>query len=301
MKTLFYSIALLLPLGIVGCGGSSDSDSSSGSSSDSVTYKGTVPGTLIEAFCDNGAYYSTNSIDDGTSQHPFELKLPAGLACNLVMTTNENDPANSVVTPIGFIDQNGHVSTRVTGPDGTEIDLGNIPLYVSRDDAGGDDADDDGILDAPMDLGKPAGLIIELYSNSSTWDEDGDGVINYYDDEDDDGTPNHDDPDYSKADTDGDADGLDDDVDVNPDNDSSHSNEYPISKDHDRDGYLDEDQDHDGYYDDDSDQDGFHDDDLDEDGFHDDDLDEDGFHDDDLDEDGFHDDDLDHDGEHDDN
>ena len=72
-----------------------------GSTTDSTsTISGTVPGTLIEAFCANGGHYKVNSVQDGSNQHPFSLALPNNISCTLVMTTNENDGANRVITPI---------------------------------------------------------------------------------------------------------------------------------------------------------------------------------------------------------
>jgi len=38
-----------------------------------------------------------------TNQHPFEIELPQHTNCRLVMTTNENDPANRVISPIGYV------------------------------------------------------------------------------------------------------------------------------------------------------------------------------------------------------
>ena len=255
------------------CGGGTTS-----TAAETYTYKGTVPGTLIEAFCDSGAYYSVTSVQNGTSQHPFEIELPANLACNLVMTTNENDPVNAVVTPIGFTDANGVVSTRASAGAGVIVDLGFVALHTDRISAAGFDVDGNGVLDTPTGLGQPASLAVKL-SGSTTLDPDGNGIIEPYDDEDGDGIINRDDTDYSRHAVDRDHDGLNDDIDVNPGNDPDSANVYPSYLDNDGDGYLDDDRDHDGYHDDDLDRDGYHDDDLDHDSFHDDDLDHDGNHD----------------------
>ncbi len=277
MNKRILSLAVISSLGVlaVSCSSGSGGDvatspATTGTTGAAQVYtvKGTVPGTLIEAFCDNGAYYSTTSTQNGTNRHPFELTLPANLGCNLVMTTNENDPANSIVTPIGFIDANGAVSTRFSAAGDVVIDLDFISLYTDRSQTAGFDADDDGVIDTPYDAGTHADLSVKT-AGSSTLDPDGDGIIEPYDDEDDDGIINRDDDDYSLRAKDRDRDGLADSIDVNPDNDENASNTYSSDIDADGDGYLDEDHDKDGYYDDDHDKDGYHDDDLDHDGKHD--------------------------------
>ena len=91
MKKIYISsLCILISMFFISCGGGGGSSSSSSSVS---TYglSGTVPGTLIEALCKDGSYYSTNSVDDGTSNHPFELELPLDVDCKLIMTTNEDD------------------------------------------------------------------------------------------------------------------------------------------------------------------------------------------------------------------
>ncbi len=239
------------------------------------TVKGTVPGTLIEAFCDNGSYYSATSVQNGTNQHPFEIELPGNLGCNLVMTTNENDPANTIITPIGFRDANGDISTRFSASTDTVIDIGNISLFIDVTAAAAFDSNNDSVIDVPYDAGVVTDLTIAT-AGATTLDPDADGIIEPYDDEDDDGIINRDDPDYSNLSTDSDRDGLPDSIDVNPDNDENASNTYPEVLDSDGDGYLDDDLNQDGFHDDDQDLDGFHDDDLDQDGFSDDDADHDG-------------------------
>ncbi len=256
----FRTTAMLAAiLGVAACGGGdSGGDGVVTSKADSYTYTGTVPGTLIEAFCDNGGYYATASQGGGSDRHRFELTLPAHMVCHLVMTTAEDDPGRRVVTPLGFADANGRTSTAASAPGGSVIDLGHVALFTSRDHAGGFDADHDGILDAPMSLGRPAGLKIAQH-HASALDPDGDGIIESYDDEDDNGIPNRDDANYSRRNHDLDRDGLHDAVDVDPRNERGASNHYPSAMDHDADGYLDEDHNHDGYHDDDMNHDGFHD------------------------------------------
>jgi len=55
------------------------SNNSASISDNTASISGTVPGTKIEAFADNGAYYVVHSTDDGTTQHPFELVVPADM------------------------------------------------------------------------------------------------------------------------------------------------------------------------------------------------------------------------------
>ena len=272
-KTLLTSIIVtnLALLSACGGGGSTASTSTSTSTAANagVTVKGSVPGTLIEAFCDNGAYYAVNSTQNGTSRHPFEITLPANMGCNLVMTTNENDPANSVVTPIGFIDAtSGQLLPRISAASGVVIDLDFVSLFTSRVDAAGSDANGDGVIDSLYDVGEHSELTVQ--AATTALDSDGDGIIEPYDDEDDDGVINRDDADYAQAHaSDADHDGLSDAVDVNPDNDRNASNTYPASLDQNSDGYLDDDKNKDGFHDDDLNKDGFHDDDLNHDGQHD--------------------------------
>lgn len=67
-----YSTALAVSISAIlaACSGGGDDTSSTLSASD-YTLKGSVPGTLIEAFCDDGSYYATKSNNDGTNRHPF--------------------------------------------------------------------------------------------------------------------------------------------------------------------------------------------------------------------------------------
>ena len=214
--TLIASLAATSIL-IVGCGGGS----SSSTTATSAKITGTVPGTLIEAFCDNNYYAQVTSTQNGTNQHPFEIQVPTGTNCRLVMTTNENDPANRVITPIAF--SNG--STIVLNSD---IDLGNIPLELSYQNA--DDKDGDHVVDTAFNV-NPNGASV---NNNPVQDADGNGVVDSYDDSDDDNIPNA----YEDNDHDGtpnlhdddDGDGLpdtidDDDHDGNNDNNGNDNNE----------------------------------------------------------------------------
>jgi cytochrome c553 len=298
-KQILAKMAVLsiVAMGLAGCGGGGGDSSSVATTSAPATtatpastaVTGTVPGTLIEAFCDNGAYYSVNSTQNGTDQHPFRLDLPPDLGCRLVMTTNEGT-AQEVVSPIGFLDSDNILHTRLVLKNNTVIDLGHVALPMSHAEAANSDTDGDGILDAPF--------ILDNYQSQGARnplkqiDADNDGIDDWQDpdhgeehrytgnttdplDVDGDGIPNRYDDDFIPEINDTDKDGIPDHIDANPDN---HRNGN---------GHFNDDLDGDGYHDDDHNRDGFHDDDTDRDGFHDDDQDRDGFHDDDQDRDGF--------------
>ncbi len=227
-KGITLSIAALAVL-MVGCGG--------GSSSTAATAKitGTVPGTLIEAICENGYYQQVTSTQNGTNQHPFELEVPVNTNCRLVMTTNENDPANRIITQIGF--SNG--STIVLNQD---VDLGHIPLELSYENV--NDKDGDHVVDTPLTLTPPNGAtvtnanvndangngIVDMYDDddddnipNAYEDDDGDGVANLHDDDDGDGRPDHvDDDDNNPNDSHTDAEGDDD---KNENQEADHNNE----------------------------------------------------------------------------
>ena len=239
-KLLF--VGSLLPL-ISGCGGSSVTSSVS----DVITLSGTVPGTLIEAYGDNGSYYQTTSIQDGSDQHPFTLSLPKGVTYYLYMTVNEYT-VDSVRTRIGTT-SGGRFSSF------EDIDFGHLSLPET------------GVSDSLYDVGSINAFTTNI---SSGVDDDGDGIINLYEDHDNDGTLNYEDTDYLPT-NDDDKDGLENIIDANYLNDKDDDNKFESYQDHDGDGYLDEDRDHDGYYDDDQDRDGYHDDDDDHDGISDDD------------------------------
>ncbi len=257
-----------------GGGGSNVTSSPAGTS-----IIGSVPGTLIEAFGDNGSYYVVQSNDNGTAQHPFELDIPPGLGIRLVMITGEGT-ADEVITPIGFRDSTGNIRTRLALGEGDVVDLGHVPLFMGRNAAAMDDLDNDGVLDRPMvldDVGAQNPLSQSDVDEDGVddWNDDDHGGYQYDSstrdpqDDDEDGIPNVYDHDHAGREDDSDSDGLPDHIDANPHNDEDHDNDG-LDDDCDGDGYNDEDRDHDGFHDDDDDRDGFHDDDLDHDGRHDD-------------------------------
>ena len=230
---------------LVGCGGGSSTTSTIQTSKIS----GTVPGTLIEAFCENGSYYVTESDDSIPNEpHPFELEIPSNLSCSLVMTTNEDNNDTKIITQIGVItsDTNGTLFT-ASG----DIDLGYIPLEMEHSPE--IDEDDDHVSDEILYI-DINGTLIEIEFENPL-DDDHDGLVNVYEDDDDDGILNyHDDDDdddgYDDVDNDLDDDGIDNEDDVDDDNDGLDDDE---DHDDDNDG-LDDDED------DDDDNDGIDDD-----------------------------------------
>lgn len=225
MKTTLWKLsAVASALILVGCGGGSSTTSSTSLTS---TISGTVPGTLIEAFCTDGSYYKVKSTDNGTTQHPFEIKIPNTLSCSLVMTTNEDDNATRVITQIGMITPNasGTLFRAVA-----DINLNYIPLkmdYSQVIDLNGDHVSDD-ILSIDIN---GTSIVVEL---ENPLDDDGDGILNVYEDDDNDGISNHYDDDddgdgiydiYDHDDDDSDGDGIDNDSDVDDDNDGTHDSE----------------------------------------------------------------------------
>ncbi len=258
MKTTSLKLsALASALLLAGCGGGSSTadtaitDTATTTTNSLSKISGTVPGTLIEAFCEDGSYYSVKSTENNTDEHPFEIEIPSTLSCSLVMTTNEDDNVNKVVTQIGIItpDANGTLFTAAS-----DVDLGHIPLAMDPsniNDINGDHVSDD-VLNIQVD---GTAIKIEL---ENPLDDDNDGLVNVYEDDDNDGISNHDDDDDDgdgevDIDNDLDDDGIDNEEDVDDDNDGYHDDE---DSDDDNDGiddYLDSDDDNDGIDDDDED------------------------------------------------
>lgn len=218
MKTTSLKLsALASALILAGCGGSSTTDTAVTSTNSLSKISGTVPGTLIEAFCADGSYYKVKSTDNNTNEHPFEIEVPSTVSCSLVMTTNEDDEAKKVITQIGVITSGANGTLFTASGD---IDLGNIPLAMDPsdiNDANGDHVSDD-ILSIQVDSTL---IVIEL---ENPLDDDGDGLVNVYEDDDNDGIHNHDDDDDDgdgevDVDNDPDDDGIDSDDDVDDNND----------------------------------------------------------------------------------
>jgi hypothetical protein len=261
-KRRLISVAILAIIESACSGGGDSSTSLTGTS-----VSGTVPGTVIEAFGDNGSYYKVTSTDNGTTMHPFTLDVPANMGFHMVMVTGEGT-SDDVVTPIGFRDSSGKVHTRLMLDKGEQIELGHVPLHMGRNEAAGDDADHDGVLDQPLvldDVGARNPLSQSDVDDDGVndWDDQDHGGYHYNSstidpqDDDDDGVPNVYDGDHVQSSNDRDGDGLPDNIDANPDNDPNNNN--VLDGDCDGDGYNADDLDHDGYHDDDSDHDGNHD------------------------------------------
>jgi len=267
--------ALLAACG--GGGGSSSGSTAGGAGPAMGTITGTVPGTKIEAFGDNGSYYETTSVNNNTSKHPFSLQVPAGVGVHVVMTMdqNDNDPTNDVVQPIGFKDKNGVMQSRLVLGAGDKADMGNIPLVSTRQAAtvAGLDNNGDGILDTPMVLDDPQAQAAGAKNPLKTVDADADGVDDFDDvdggghtldsangqdpqDPDNNGIPNVYDPTVkgklASGVNDTDSDGLPDSIDVNPANAKDKNVDLPNSKD----GFLNTDKNHDGFPDGDMNHDG---------------------------------------------
>ena len=232
---------------IAACGGGGGSSSTPASKPD-FNLTGTVPGTLIEAFCEDGSYYAVNSETNSSSRHPFKLKLPTNLSCRLVMTTNENDPDNKVVTPIKFINSSGTESIAFRGKN--DFDLDHVDLALNRAEMRSD-LNNDGVEDIAKELilnGSASASIEVLVTENDPLDNDNDGIINIYEDDDGDKISNHDDHD---DDNDGIDDEEDDDRKDDHDGDGISNN-----KDHDDDNdgiddESDDDDDNDGIKDED--------------------------------------------------
>ena len=170
---------------------------------------GTVPGTIIEAYGDQGEYEETFSEANNTDRHPFQLRLRAGVGFYLVMIINEGTE-NEIVMPIAFPgNKQGEVMARIVLREGQEIDLGHIPLFMNCSEVPLEsDPDRDCTLDKPFLLNEDEGSKNPLkkmdaddngrndfydedhgYGHPSKWqyrdpqDRDNDGVPNYYDDD----------------------------------------------------------------------------------------------------------------------
>jgi len=105
MKTKSILISLVTIPFLINCGGGGGSTTTT--PIPSATINGTVPGTKIEAFCDMGIHKVISSTQNGTTQHPFILEVPQKTNCRLVMTTNENDPDNKIITILDLIVKTG--------------------------------------------------------------------------------------------------------------------------------------------------------------------------------------------------
>ena len=220
------------------------SSSSTGQGEATYTMRGTVPGTLIEAFCDDGRYFSTHSdMSAPQVRHPFDLELPVGLTCRLVMTTGEGT-ANEFVTPIGFIAAD---SSSIAFEGSDDINIGHVALMLEPDPGCAMvpslptyDLDCNGIQDEPIFIAIEADDFEVVTRVSDPLDDDRDNLVDAYEDDDGDGIPNLKDDNYGTDDNDGD--GVDNADDVDDDNDGYRDEE---DDDDDNDGIADDEDDDD--------------------------------------------------------
>ena len=225
MKRAILLSLIAAPFIMVGCGGGS----SSSSTATLAKITGTVPGTLIEAFCADGTYAQVTSTQNGTTQHPFEISVPQNVECRLVMTTNENDPVNRIITPIGFATA---TATGLTVSLNQDLNLGHVPLPLDPNTV---TTNNQVVVDPLLvDINSTTSTVnnAPIYDNNSNGiidayedhngngrpdaydDDDGDGIDNLHDDDDDDGRPNH----------------IDDENDSNDDNKDSSDNDNDDNK-----------------------------------------------------------------------
>lgn len=143
-KSLFLTAVPLAVL-IAGCGGGggdATTDTAPTASAQTVAVTGTVPGTIIQAYCSDGSNPSVSSLQNGTDQHPFTLNVPTGVDCRIAMITNEGT-VNQVITNLTF---NGNSIINLQQP----LDLAHIPLAMSPDAA--IDLNNDGFADLDITL-----------------------------------------------------------------------------------------------------------------------------------------------------
>ncbi len=220
---------------IAGCGSTSNSTNDAMDNNFTIL-TGTVPGTLIEAFCTDGSYYGVHSIDNNTTMHPFELTLPKQSQCRLIMSTHDENASIKVITPLAVITPEGSGTLFSTQSD--LVDMGHIPLALSRDDI--NDSNHDGVSDDILSVHVISGILTHVALENDPMDTDGDGIVNVYEDDDNDGICNRDDEDD-------DNDGIVDSEDVDDNNDGIEDDDTDgdgikneIDNDDDNDGLSDE-------------------------------------------------------------
>ena len=162
MKTLPLLLMAIL-LTFFGCNEKSD-ESNDSMDNNFTVIKGTVPGTLIQAYCSDNRLYSTNSIDNGTTQHPFSLEVPKDSDCSLEMVTNEDKPNQSVTVSILF--KSDEINSTILHVDVKSIDLGYVDLPMSRDAIV--DEDKNGVSDEPFIVEVPQNVLPSLSLSSES-------------------------------------------------------------------------------------------------------------------------------------
>lgn len=230
MKKVNSFMSLGVATFFIGCGGGGGGTASvSNTSQAPSTYSvsGTVPGTIIEAYCNDGSSYSTTSTNNGTSKHPFTLNIPTNLDCKLVMITNETaaNPADYIITPLE-IESDSKIGTYLKI--NKNINLGNIPV----DTPSVNSAWLPGVR-TPLKIVLNGQEISVKSLSSDPMDTDNDGILNVYENDDNDNLPNkYDDDDddngikdINEARLDKDHDGIDDIYDRDDDNDGRYDND----------------------------------------------------------------------------
>ena len=198
-------IRLLSPLVLatffVACGGGGSTTATTSSTpttsnpvtSSSVKISGTVPGTLVEAFCDDGSYKQVTSTNNGTNEHPFSISVPSSRNCNLVMTMYENNGSKRIINNIGF--DNGTQQGTALKTD-KDINLGNVALpttYGTGIDSNGDHVNDNRLYVSTTGVTVASQIVQDSDNNGKLDaydDKDGNGVVNAYEDDNANGTPN---------------------------------------------------------------------------------------------------------------
>ena len=201
-------IRLLSPLVLatffVACGGGGSTTSTPSSTpapsstpipttSSNVKISGTVPGTLIEAFCDDGSYKQVTSTNNGTNEHPFSISVPSSRNCNLVMTMYENNSSKRIINNIGF--NNGTQQGTALKTD-KDINLGHVALpttYGMGIDSDGDHVNDNRLYVSTTGVTVASQIVQDSDNNGKLDaydDKDGNGVVNAYEDDNANGIPN---------------------------------------------------------------------------------------------------------------
>jgi len=226
-------LALMILLLLAGCGGGGG-DLAAGGIIGTGSIVGTVPGTIIEAYGDQGQYEEAYSEINNTDRHPFQLHLEAGVGYYLVMIINEGKANEEIVMPIAFPgNKPGEVFARIIVREDEVIDLGHIPLFIDCSEVPLDsDPDEDCILDKPFILNEDEGSNNPLRQMNADNDEDNDyedddhgyghgGIFKDPQDHDYDRVPNKYDDDFEHGPNDEDdidGDGFVNDEDENPGN-----------------------------------------------------------------------------------
>lgn len=225
---------------LAGCGGGDDGVSPPPPQGSIIT--GTVPGTVIHAYGDDGSYFSTETDPNATPPRPFSITVKPGIGYRLVL--EENGVFLPMVFGSGSANNNADTNRFYMSIVNGVLDLGFIdtssgtkavptinPLsVVDTDDDGTADLDDpDFQLPASDPLDEDGDFIPNIldadFGGPTADDVDGDGIPNAQDaDIDNDGLQNEDDPDADGGLIDDDKDGF---REVDGDCDDGNPNIHP--------------------------------------------------------------------------